>query len=111
MTLFGYTVIRQAALDNLRRVLREEQQKAARTLFLLQNGTLRDAPKSQMEAAMAVTRYVYIHPKTAASIGFHLAADCNVASVTVLRPGKQTQWIFTELMPEGTAIHTNNLWE
>src|SRR6266481_604321 len=111
MKLFGYEIVKQSALDELRRVLREEQVHARRTEFLLKNGTLRDAPKSRMEVAMAVTRYVYIHPKTAASIGFHLAADSNVASVTVLRPGQQTQWIFTELMPEGTAIHTNNLWE
>jgi len=111
VTLFGYTVIKQSALDNLRRVLAEEQEKSRRTLFLLQNGTLRDAPKSRVEAMNAVTKYVYINPLTAHNIGLIPPGVKTTEGFYIQLLNKPTKWILTDLMPEGTAIHTNSLWE
>ena len=70
--------------------------------FLLNRAPMLNAPDDLRSAAHAVTAFAYIHPKTAAKYGnvdgrksFHI-------------PPSPTEWVLTELMPEGRVVFTPN---
>jgi len=85
--------------------------KCRQQAFLLSQAPMQNAPENAFLAALAVTKYAYIHPMTLAKLLQVPPVLGNIAPPTWGFAPSPTRWVATPLMPKGCVIYTPNRME